>query len=157
MAAKAVNARKRPDRNKRFRGHGPLPTRTRGTCPPPVAHARGDIQGALPLLVLHAALPPRAIGPRGGPWPRKRWMEENVSIGATPFEPPNPKTLRDTCHGESARSQAQSSPNPCCNSSIVSGSRRRSWNTSIAFSKQGSPGTTEALQERSHSQAAEPG
>ncbi len=80
MAAKAVNARKHPDRNHRFRGHGPL-LQQRGPFPPRMVHQQGDIQGVLPLLVRHAAKPPRADGPRGGPWPRKRRAQGNLSTG----------------------------------------------------------------------------
>jgi len=45
------------------------PSYMRITAARQVVHPRGDIQGALPLLVRHAAKPPRATGPRGGPWP----------------------------------------------------------------------------------------
>jgi hypothetical protein len=65
MAPKAVNARKRFNRNIRFRGHGPL-LQKRDPVQPTMAHPRGDIQGAPPLLVHPAAKPPRATGPRGG-------------------------------------------------------------------------------------------
>ena len=59
MAPKAVNARKRIDRNERFRGHGPLLQKHRSFHGGRRIH-RGDIQGALPLFVLHA-------GTRRGP------------------------------------------------------------------------------------------
>jgi len=64
MAAKAVDARKRIDRNRRFRGHGPLLQEKRGPIPGPVMH-----QGPC----------------RSGPWPRKRWMQGNVSTGTIAF------------------------------------------------------------------------
>jgi hypothetical protein len=66
MAPKAVDARKRINRNHRFRGHGPLLQW--------VAHQQGDIQGALPLLVRPAGSPPRATGPRGGHGPLLQWL-----------------------------------------------------------------------------------
>ncbi len=71
-----------------------------GAWPPPtgsaaisavVAHHGGYTRGP-PLLVRHAAEPPRATGPRGGPrpcrrgpCPRKRWMQGNVSTGTIAF------------------------------------------------------------------------
>jgi hypothetical protein len=89
MAPKAVDARKRFNRNGRFRGHGPL-LQQRGRIPRSVAHPQGDIQGAPPLLVRHAGTPPRATGPRGGHGPllRKRTISNrgrtHVHDGDTP-------------------------------------------------------------------------
>ncbi len=72
MAAKAVDARKRIDRNRRSRGHGPLLQehgpllQKRDQIPRLVAHQRGDIRGAPPCWYYTRATPPRATGPRGG-------------------------------------------------------------------------------------------
>ncbi len=52
MAAKAVNARKRFDRNNRSRGHGPLLQK--------LAHPHGGLRIHRPC--------------RSGPWPQKRLM-----------------------------------------------------------------------------------
>ena len=52
-----------------------------GTCP---IHG-GIYKGPLPLFVRHAGSPPRANGPRGGPWPRKRRFRVRRFLAQTAF------------------------------------------------------------------------
>jgi len=75
MAPKAMDASGPLQPERSLSRAWPAPTKTPPT-PTVRGASTGDIQGALPLLVRQAAPPPRATGPRGGPWPRKRWRKE---------------------------------------------------------------------------------
>ncbi len=69
MPPKAVYARNRLTRNRRFRGHGPL-LQERHPLQRSAGHPPGDIQGALPLLVHPAGSPPRANRSERRAWAR---------------------------------------------------------------------------------------
>jgi hypothetical protein len=100
MAPKAVDARKRLNRNHRFRGHGPLLQRPaccprpcrRGPCPRKRWMRGNASTGTIAFAAMGRSYnsPPRMpVGDartcRRGPWPRKRWMQGNASTGTIAF------------------------------------------------------------------------
>jgi len=67
----------------RFRGHGPLLQKARRIVVVGGAPPGGSTRGS-PLLIRHAARPPRASGPRGGHGPLLQKARRIVVVGGAP-------------------------------------------------------------------------